>query len=117
MVCWLADFCGDVPAHRAFVCVNRKLAKKRKDVNRTTGQEMTDMGNSMDHSYADQSTLHRDDSMAVTFVETHNYNNRCRFTKEATIAVVFSEVVLSISTSTVAVLTNAILILNCTITF
>lgn len=104
-----------MPANGAFVCINRKLAKKRKDAIRTTGQEMTDMGNSMDRSYADQSTPHRDDPMAVTFVETHNYN-RCRFTKEAIICI-FLKVVLSSSTSTVAVLTNAILILNCTITF
>lgn len=44
---------------------------------------MTHMVNSMDRSYADQSTLHGDDPMAVTFMESHNYNNRCRFTKEA----------------------------------
>lgn len=93
-----------------FVCVNRKLAKKRKDVIRTTGQEMTDVGNSMERNYADQSTLHRDDPMAVTFVETHTYNNRCRFTKEA-IIFTFLNVVFSISTSTLAVLTNVILIL------
>ncbi|TWW68725.1 Receptor-type tyrosine-protein phosphatase kappa [Takifugu flavidus] len=54
----------------------RKLAKKRKDVIRTTGQEMTHMVNSMDRSYADQSTLHGDDPMAVTFMDSHNYNNR-----------------------------------------
>lgn len=83
VVCWLADICEDVPAHEAFVCINRKLAKKRKDVNRSTGQEMPDLGNSMDRSYADQSTLHREDSTAVVFVETHNYNNRCRFTNKA----------------------------------
>uniref|UniRef100_A0A674MSJ3 protein-tyrosine-phosphatase n=1 Tax=Takifugu rubripes TaxID=31033 RepID=A0A674MSJ3_TAKRU len=53
-----------------------KLAKKRKDVIRTTGQEMTHMVNSMDRSYADQSTLHGDDPMAVTFMDSHNYNNR-----------------------------------------
>lgn len=68
-----------MPAHGAFVCVDRKLAKKRQDVIRTTGQEMTHMVNSMDRSNADQSTLHGDDPMAVTFVESHNYN-RCRFT-------------------------------------
>lgn len=70
----------DVPAHGAFVSVDRKLAKKRKDVIRTTGQEMTHMVNSMDRSYADQSTLQGDDPMAVTFMDSHNYNNRCRFT-------------------------------------
>lgn len=69
------------------------------------------MGNSMDRSCADQSTLHRDDPIAVTFVETHNYNNRCRFTKEAIICI-FLKVVLSIPTPTVAVLTNAILIVT-----
>lgn len=72
---------------------------------------MMDMGNSMDRSCADQSTLHRDDPIAVTFVETHNYNNRCRFTKEAIISI-FLKVVSSISTPTVAVLTNAILIVT-----
>uniref|UniRef100_H3BWJ5 protein-tyrosine-phosphatase n=1 Tax=Tetraodon nigroviridis TaxID=99883 RepID=H3BWJ5_TETNG len=55
---------------------NRKLARKRQDVIRTTGQEMTDLGNSTDRSYAERSTLHREDPMAVTFVETHTYNNR-----------------------------------------
>lgn len=42
---------------------------------------MTHMVNSMDRSYADQSTLHGDDPMAVTFMDSHTYNNRCRFTR------------------------------------
>jgi len=40
---------------------------------------MTHMVNAMDRSYADQSTLHEEDPMAVTFMDSHNYNNRCRF--------------------------------------
>ncbi|KAL3979574.1 hypothetical protein ACER0C_018124 [Sarotherodon galilaeus] len=58
-----------------------KLAKKRKDAIGTTRQEMTHMVNAMDRSYADQSTLHGEDPMAVTFMDSHNYNNRCRFIK------------------------------------
>ena len=58
---------------------DRKLAKKRKDAIGTTRQEMTHMVNAMDRSYADQSTLHGEDPMAVTFMDSHNYNNRCRF--------------------------------------
>uniref|UniRef100_A0A8D3CA46 protein-tyrosine-phosphatase n=1 Tax=Scophthalmus maximus TaxID=52904 RepID=A0A8D3CA46_SCOMX len=54
----------------------RKLAKKRKDAIGTTRQEMTHMVNAMDRSYADQSTLHAEDPMAVTFMDSHNYNNR-----------------------------------------
>lgn len=46
---------------------------------------MTHMVNSMDRSYADQSTLHGDDPMAVTFMDSHNYNNRCMFTEEAVV--------------------------------
>lgn len=42
---------------------------------------MTHMVNAMDRSYADQSTLHGEDPMAVTFMDSHNYNNRCRSTK------------------------------------
>ncbi|KAM9704020.1 receptor-type tyrosine-protein phosphatase kappa isoform 2-T2 [Menidia menidia] len=53
-----------------------KLAKKRKDAIGTTRQEMTHMVNAMDRSYADQSTLHGEDPMAVTFMDSHNYNNR-----------------------------------------
>uniref|UniRef100_A0A665W7F6 protein-tyrosine-phosphatase n=1 Tax=Echeneis naucrates TaxID=173247 RepID=A0A665W7F6_ECHNA len=55
---------------------DRKLAKKRKDAIGTTRQEMTHMVNAMDRSYADQSTLHGEDPMAVTFMDSHNYNNR-----------------------------------------
>lgn len=58
---------------------DRKLAKKRKDAIGTTRQEMTHMVNAMDRSYADQSTLHGEDPMAVTFMDSHNYNNRCMF--------------------------------------
>uniref|UniRef100_A0A8C3AWZ7 protein-tyrosine-phosphatase n=1 Tax=Cyclopterus lumpus TaxID=8103 RepID=A0A8C3AWZ7_CYCLU len=54
----------------------RKLAKKRKDAIGTTRQEMTHMVNAMDRSYADQSALHGEDPMAVTFMDSHNYNNR-----------------------------------------
>uniref|UniRef100_A0A7N8Y0J0 protein-tyrosine-phosphatase n=1 Tax=Mastacembelus armatus TaxID=205130 RepID=A0A7N8Y0J0_9TELE len=57
----------------------RKLAKKRKDAIGTTRQEMTHMVNAMDRSYADQSTLHGEDPMAVTFMDSHNYNNRCSY--------------------------------------
>ncbi|XP_034555397.1 receptor-type tyrosine-protein phosphatase kappa isoform X1 [Notolabrus celidotus] len=53
-----------------------KLAKKRKDAIGTTRQEMTHMVNAMDRSYADQSALHGEDPMAVTFMDSHNYNNR-----------------------------------------
>lgn len=42
---------------------------------------MTHMVNAMDRSYADQSTLHGEDPMAVTFMDSHNYNNRCMFIK------------------------------------
>lgn len=57
---------------------DRKLAKKRKDAIGTTRQEMTHMVNAMDRSYADQSTLHAEDPMAVTFMDSHSYNNRCK---------------------------------------
>ncbi|KAJ8008983.1 hypothetical protein DPEC_G00084090 [Dallia pectoralis] len=53
-----------------------KLAKKRKDAIGNTRQEMTHMVNAMDRSYADQSTLHADDPMAVTFMDSHNFSNR-----------------------------------------
>ncbi|XP_058880000.1 receptor-type tyrosine-protein phosphatase kappa-like isoform X15 [Acipenser ruthenus] len=53
-----------------------KLAKKRKDVIGTTRQEMTHMVNAMDRSYADQSTLHAEDPLAVTFMDSHNFSNR-----------------------------------------
>nr|XP_029487096.1 receptor-type tyrosine-protein phosphatase kappa isoform X12 [Oncorhynchus nerka] len=53
-----------------------KLAKKRKDAIGNTRQEMTHMVNAMDRSYADQSTLHTEDPMAVTFMDSHNFSNR-----------------------------------------
>ncbi|XP_030637073.1 receptor-type tyrosine-protein phosphatase kappa [Chanos chanos] len=53
-----------------------KLAKKRKDAIGNTRQEMTHMVNAMDRSYADQSTLHAEDPMSVTFMDSHNFNNR-----------------------------------------
>ncbi|XP_041106203.1 receptor-type tyrosine-protein phosphatase kappa-like isoform X2 [Polyodon spathula] len=53
-----------------------KLAKKRKDVIGNTRQEMTHMVNAMDRSYADQSTLHAEDPLAVTFMDSHNFSNR-----------------------------------------
>lgn len=77
----LAGCCSDVkvPDSVAFSFPsNRKLAKKRKDAIGTTRQEMTHMVNAMDRSYADQSTLHGEDPMAVTFMDSHNYNNRCK---------------------------------------
>lgn len=67
---------------------DRKLAKKRKDAIGTTRQEMTHMVNAMDRSYADQSTLHGEDPMAVTFMDSHNYNNRCRFTNRINITMI-----------------------------
>uniref|UniRef100_A0A4W5P438 Receptor-type tyrosine-protein phosphatase kappa n=1 Tax=Hucho hucho TaxID=62062 RepID=A0A4W5P438_9TELE len=54
----------------------RKLAKKRKDAIGNTRQEMTHMVNAMDRSYADQSTLHAEDPMAVTFMDSHNFSSR-----------------------------------------
>uniref|UniRef100_A0A4W5KB85 protein-tyrosine-phosphatase n=1 Tax=Hucho hucho TaxID=62062 RepID=A0A4W5KB85_9TELE len=50
---------------------------KRKDAIGNTRQEMTHMVNAMDRSYADQSTLHTEDPMAVTFMDSHNFSNRC----------------------------------------
>ncbi|KAL2082508.1 hypothetical protein ACEWY4_022326 [Coilia grayii] len=54
----------------------RKLAKKRKDAIGSTRQEMTHMVNAMDRSYADQSTMHAEDPMSVTFMDSHNFSNR-----------------------------------------
>ncbi|CAM4695003.1 unnamed protein product [Leuciscus chuanchicus] len=54
----------------------RKLAKKRKDAIGNTRQEMTHMVNSMDRSYADQSTLHAEEPVSVTFMDSHNFSNR-----------------------------------------
>ncbi|KAJ8385916.1 hypothetical protein AAFF_G00178780 [Aldrovandia affinis] len=53
-----------------------KLAKKRKDAIGNTRQEMTHMVNAMDRSYADQTTLHAEDPMSVTFMDSHNFSNR-----------------------------------------
>uniref|UniRef100_A0A671T2W5 Receptor-type tyrosine-protein phosphatase kappa n=1 Tax=Sinocyclocheilus anshuiensis TaxID=1608454 RepID=A0A671T2W5_9TELE len=54
----------------------RKLAKKRKDAIGNTRQEMTHMVNSMDRSYADQSTLHTEEPVSVTFMDSHSFSNR-----------------------------------------
>uniref|UniRef100_A0A4W6EH24 protein-tyrosine-phosphatase n=1 Tax=Lates calcarifer TaxID=8187 RepID=A0A4W6EH24_LATCA len=73
----LMSVCLLVRSLTVFVsALDRKLAKKRKDAIGTTRQEMTHMVNAMDRSYADQSTLHGEDPMAVTFMDSHNYNNR-----------------------------------------
>lgn len=53
-----------------------KLAKKRKDAVGTTRQEMTHMVNAMDRSYADQSTIHAEDPLSMTFMDSHNYSPR-----------------------------------------
>ncbi|XP_013929980.1 PREDICTED: receptor-type tyrosine-protein phosphatase kappa isoform X4 [Thamnophis sirtalis] len=53
-----------------------KLAKKRKDAMGNTRQEMTHMVNAMDRSYADQSTIHAEDPLSVTFMDSHNFNPR-----------------------------------------
>lgn len=57
----------------------RKLAKKRKDAIGNTRQEMTHMVNSMDRSYADQSTLHAEEP--VTFMDSHSFSNRCEYSR------------------------------------
>uniref|UniRef100_A0A672RN03 protein-tyrosine-phosphatase n=1 Tax=Sinocyclocheilus grahami TaxID=75366 RepID=A0A672RN03_SINGR len=57
-----------------FYWVIRKLAKKRKDAIGNTRQEMTHMVNSMDRSYADQSTLHAEEPMSVTFMDSHSFS-------------------------------------------
>uniref|UniRef100_A0A673MTJ5 Receptor-type tyrosine-protein phosphatase kappa n=1 Tax=Sinocyclocheilus rhinocerous TaxID=307959 RepID=A0A673MTJ5_9TELE len=57
----------------------RKLAKKRKDAIGNTRQEMTHMVNSMDRSYADQSTLHAEEPVSVTFMDSHSFSNRCEY--------------------------------------
>lgn len=88
----LADLCVLLyNSYGVFVLLNRKLAKKRKDAIGTTRQEMTHMVNAMDRSYADQSTLHGEDPMAVTFMDSHNYNNRCRFTNNTIINAIVKE--------------------------
>ena len=42
-------------------------------------QEMTHMVNAMDLSYADQSTLHAEDPLSITFMDQHNFSPRCKF--------------------------------------
>lgn len=44
-----------------------------------TRQEMTHMVNAMDRSYADQSTLHAEDPLSITFMDQHNFSPRCKF--------------------------------------
>ncbi|OCT80172.1 hypothetical protein XELAEV_18026987mg [Xenopus laevis] len=53
-----------------------KLAKKRKDAMGNTRQEMTHMVNAMDRSYADQSTLHAEDPLSITYMDSHNFSPR-----------------------------------------
>uniref|UniRef100_A0A8B9G6D3 protein-tyrosine-phosphatase n=1 Tax=Amazona collaria TaxID=241587 RepID=A0A8B9G6D3_9PSIT len=48
----------------------------RKDAMGTTRQEMTHMVNAMDRSYADQSTLHAEDPLSITFMDSHNFSPR-----------------------------------------
>lgn len=66
------------PLLKPTVQSHRKLAKKRKDAIGSTRQEMTHMVNAMDRSYADQSTMHAEDPMSVTFMDSHNFSNRCK---------------------------------------
>ncbi|XP_026886194.2 receptor-type tyrosine-protein phosphatase kappa isoform X4 [Electrophorus electricus] len=54
----------------------RKLAKKRKDAIGNTRQEMTHMVNAMDRSYAEPSTLHAEEPVSVTFMDSHNFSSR-----------------------------------------
>ncbi|XP_053542194.1 receptor-type tyrosine-protein phosphatase kappa [Ictalurus punctatus] len=53
-----------------------KLAKKRKDAAGSARQEMTHMVNAMDRSYAEQNTLHTEEPVTVTFMDSHSFNNR-----------------------------------------
>uniref|UniRef100_A0A8C8SJH5 protein-tyrosine-phosphatase n=1 Tax=Pelusios castaneus TaxID=367368 RepID=A0A8C8SJH5_9SAUR len=59
-----------------------KLAKKRKDAMGNTRQEMTHMVNAMDRSYADQSTLHAEDPLSITFMDSHNFSPRCKYNSD-----------------------------------
>uniref|UniRef100_A0A8B9W2X8 protein-tyrosine-phosphatase n=1 Tax=Anas zonorhyncha TaxID=75864 RepID=A0A8B9W2X8_9AVES len=61
-----------------FFWLGSKLAKKRKDAMGTTRQEMTHMVNAMDRSYADQSTLHAEDPLSITFMDSHNFTESSR---------------------------------------
>uniref|UniRef100_A0A672RPV1 protein-tyrosine-phosphatase n=1 Tax=Sinocyclocheilus grahami TaxID=75366 RepID=A0A672RPV1_SINGR len=65
---------GAICNDSVFYWVIRKLAKKRKDAIGNTRQEMTHMVNSMDRSYADQSTLHAEEPMSVTFMDSHSFS-------------------------------------------
>ncbi|MGH0134066.1 UNVERIFIED_CONTAM: hypothetical protein FKN15_054463 [Acipenser sinensis] len=53
--------------------LTRKLAKKRKETQSSTRQEMTVMVNSMDKSYTEQGT---NCDEAFSFMDTHNLNGR-----------------------------------------
>uniref|UniRef100_A0A8C0BTR4 Receptor-type tyrosine-protein phosphatase kappa n=1 Tax=Buteo japonicus TaxID=224669 RepID=A0A8C0BTR4_9AVES len=55
---------------------------KRKDAMGTTRQEMTHMVNAMDRSYADQSTLHAEDPLSITFMDSHNFSPRCKYNSD-----------------------------------
>lgn len=48
----------------------------------TTRQEMTHMVNAMDRSYADQSTLHAEDPLSITFMDSHNFSPRCKYNSQ-----------------------------------
>lgn len=65
-----------------FFWLGSKLAKKRKDAMGTTRQEMTHMVNAMDRSYADQSTLHAEDPLSITFMDSHNFSPRCKYNND-----------------------------------
>ncbi|XP_046729559.1 receptor-type tyrosine-protein phosphatase kappa isoform X11 [Silurus meridionalis] len=53
-----------------------KLAKKRKDAAGNARQEMTHMVNAMDRSYGEQNTLHTEEPVSVTFMDSHSFNTR-----------------------------------------
>uniref|UniRef100_A0A8B9W014 Receptor-type tyrosine-protein phosphatase kappa n=1 Tax=Anas zonorhyncha TaxID=75864 RepID=A0A8B9W014_9AVES len=58
-------------------CIRKgKKLQERKDAMGTTRQEMTHMVNAMDRSYADQSTLHAEDPLSITFMDSHNFSPR-----------------------------------------
>ncbi|CAI9570046.1 unnamed protein product, partial [Staurois parvus] len=68
----------DLPTRRSYYSYSYylKLAKKRKDAMGNTRQEMTHMVNAMDRSYADQSTLHAEDPLSITYMDSHNFTPR-----------------------------------------
>lgn len=76
--CGWKDFSGVLEIFNDLMWFVRKLAKKRKDAIGNTRQEMTHMVNSMDRSYADQSTLHAEEPVSVTFMDSHNFS-RCEY--------------------------------------